>query len=69
MGADVELDAMKDAADAQIVAAHNALGRFVPLVAAFCRSRYPCASSRSLGLGGLGLLRSDLLHESLQDDR
>ena len=44
VGADVELDAMKDAADAQIVAAHNALGRFVPLVAAFCRSRCLCTS-------------------------
>ena len=35
---DVELDAMKDAAEAQIVAPVNVIGRYAPLVAAFCRN-------------------------------
>lgn len=39
VSADLELDAMKDAADAEILAVHNGLGRYVPLIAAFCRSR------------------------------
>ncbi len=43
MSADLELDALKDAADAEILAVHGALGRYVPLIAAFCRSR--CAAA------------------------
>jgi len=38
LAADLELDAMKDAAEAQIVAANNVIGRYAPLVAAFCRN-------------------------------
>ena len=36
--ADLELDAAKEAAEAQIVAAAGALGRYAPFVAAFCRA-------------------------------
>lgn len=44
VSADLELDAMKDAADAEILAVHNGLGRYVPLISAFCRSRSVAAS-------------------------
>lgn len=43
--ADLQLDATKEAAEAQIVAAAGALGRYAPFVAAFCRSGY--ASQRN----------------------
>lgn len=36
---DVALDALKEAADAEIVAGHTALGRFVPLVVSLCQNR------------------------------
>ena len=35
---DLELDAMEDAAETQIVDVHNVIGRYAPLVAAFCRN-------------------------------
>lgn len=44
VSADLELDALKDAADAEILAVRGALGRYVPLIAAFCRSR--CAAAK-----------------------
>lgn len=50
VSADLELDGMKDASDAEILAVSNALGRYVPLIAAFCRSRCawaPCKSQRA----------------------
>lgn len=39
VSADMQLDALKDAADAEILAITNGLGRYVPLIASFCRSR------------------------------
>ncbi len=39
VAADLELDSTKEAAEAQIVAASGALGRYAPLIAAFCRSK------------------------------
>jgi hypothetical protein len=39
VSADMALDALKDAADAEILAVGNGLGRYVPLIASFCRSR------------------------------
>ena len=45
---DLELDAMKDAAEAQIVDAHNVIGRYAPLVAAFCRNT--CVQGLKLSL-------------------
>lgn len=39
VSADMELDALKDASDAEILAVANGLGRYVPLIASFCRSR------------------------------
>lgn len=41
----VALEALKEAADAQIVAGHTALGRFVPLVVSLCQKR--CTYRRS----------------------
>ena len=38
VSADMALDALKDAADAEILAVCNGLGRYVPLIASFCRS-------------------------------
>ena len=38
VSADMALDALKDAADAEILAVGNGLGRYVPLIASFCRS-------------------------------
>lgn len=45
---DLELDAMKDAAEAQIVDVHNVIGRYAPLVAAFCRNT--CARGPKLNI-------------------
>ena len=42
MAADLELDSTKEAAEAQIMAATGALGRYAPLIAAFCRSKCAC---------------------------
>ena len=39
VSADMALDALKDAADAEILAVCNGLGRYVPLIASLCRSR------------------------------
>ena len=39
MAADLELDSTKEAAEAQIAAPGGALGRYAPLIAAFCRSK------------------------------
>lgn len=39
VSADMALDALKDAADAEILAVGNGLGRYVPLISSFCRSR------------------------------
>ncbi len=36
---DAELDRLKDAAEAEILARANLVGRFAPLVAAFCHQR------------------------------
>lgn len=36
---DAELDRLKDAAEAEILARANLIGRFAPLVAAFCHQR------------------------------
>ena len=46
VAADLELDSTKEAAEAQIVAATGALGRYAPLIAAFCRSK--CAHQQEL---------------------
>ena len=37
--ADAELDALKEAAEAEILAPGGLIGRFAPLVAAFCHNR------------------------------
>lgn len=39
LAADVELDALKDAAEGEIVGMHNLLGRYAPLLAALCHNR------------------------------
>lgn len=36
---DAELDRLKDATEAEILARNNLVGRFAPLVAAFCHQR------------------------------
>ena len=36
---DAELDRLKDATEAEILARNNLIGRFAPLVAAFCHQR------------------------------
>ena len=38
--ADSELDALKDAAEAQITASSNLVGHFAGLVATFCYNKY-----------------------------
>lgn len=40
LAADVELDALKDAAEGEIVSMHNLLGRYAPLLAALCHNRF-----------------------------
>ena len=46
MAADLELDSTKEAAEAQIAAPTGALGRYAPLIAAFCRSK--CVESEEI---------------------
>lgn len=40
IAADAELDALKEAAEAEIVSANNLLGCYAPLLAAICHNRY-----------------------------
>jgi hypothetical protein len=40
LAADVELDALKDAAEGEIVGMKSLLGRYAPLLAALCHNRY-----------------------------
>ena len=40
VAADAELDALKEAAEAEIVSANNLLGCYAPLLAAICHNRY-----------------------------
>ena len=42
---DAELDRLKDATEAEILARANLIGRFAPLVAAFCHQRHVPFSS------------------------
>ncbi len=42
LAADVELDALKEAAEGEIVGMKNLLGRYAPLLAALCHNRYCC---------------------------
>ena len=46
--ADSELDALKDAAEAQITASSNLVGHFAGLVATFCYNKYEAHSERAL---------------------
>ena len=39
LAADVELDALKDAAEGEILGMHNLLARYAPLLAALCHNR------------------------------
>lgn len=39
LAADLELDALKEAAEAEIVSANNLLGCYAPLLAAICHNR------------------------------
>ena len=39
LAADVELDALRDAAEGEIVAMRSLLGRYAPLLAALCHNR------------------------------
>ena len=45
LAADVELDALKDAAEGEIVSMHNLMGRYAPLLAALCHNRCPCLAA------------------------
>ena len=49
--ADAELDALKEAAEADLLARRNLVGRFAPLVAAFCHQRRALASLPYLASG------------------
>ena len=42
---DAELDRLKDATEAEILARANLIGRFAPLVAAFCHQRHELPSN------------------------
>ena len=50
LAADVELDALKDAAEGEIVGMHNLLARYAPLLAALCHNRCPLAAAYLLAL-------------------
>jgi len=45
--ADAELDALKEAAEAEIMAPGGLIGRYAPLVAAFCHNRRAALPAKS----------------------
>ena len=54
LAADVELDALKDAAEGEILGMHNLLARYAPLLAALCHNRCqsPAACLPALSASG-----------------
>ena len=58
---DAELDRLKDATEAEILAHNNLIGRFAPLVAAFCHQRQAVLMQLQLMLFFLTVTRAGLL--------
>lgn len=50
LAADVELDALKDAGEGEILGMHNLLARYAPLLAALCHNRCSWPAAHLLGI-------------------
>ena len=52
VASDMEVDGLKDVAEAQILSPDNLVGRFGPLITCLCHNRCVCVSPAGLAMGG-----------------